>query len=342
LEDALKVPLAIKEKNNGNPFATLTVAQACGYTNVRSTNFIYLASASRDYGLTAGTISTEKIELSDLGRKVVYAPDPETERQSKIQAFFKVDIFKKVFDHYGGSKLPERTYLANTLENEFKLLPELHDEFVRLFTANCKYLGIENGLREGDSAAVKEKASQTDEYADIRVVGQPKGKFDRTAFVIMPFSEKNIVEKRSAGFFLEVLNTLITPAANEAGFAVETAEQHGSDVIQSTIINRLLQADLVIADLTDHNPNVLFELGIRMAKEMPVQLIRAEGTPRIFDVDNMLRVYSYNPNLWATTVEKDKPRLADHMKATWDNRTVTKSYIQILTGAALSKPAERG
>jgi hypothetical protein len=38
-----------------------------------------------------------------------------------------------------------------------------------------------------------------------------------------------------------------------------SVRKQGSDVIQSTIINQLLKADLVIADLTDHNPNVLFE-----------------------------------------------------------------------------------
>jgi len=47
---------------------------------------------------------------------------------------------------------------------------------------------------------------------------------------------------------------------------------------------------LVIADITDHNPNVLFELGIRIAKDLPVALIKAEGTGPIFDVDNMMRV----------------------------------------------------
>jgi hypothetical protein len=332
LEVALKVPTVIKEKNNGNPMATTDVGNACGYTNVKSSGFQYLTYAARDYGLTTGTFTTEKIELAELGRKVVYPPNSEAERQSKIQAFFKVNIFKKVFDHYGGSKLPEQTYLSNTLTNDFGLINKIHDEFVTVFKANCKYLDIENGLREGESAVVQAKAQEANEHADIRVVGQAKGKFDRTAFVIMPFSEKNIVEKRPSGFFLEVLNTLITQAANEAGFAVETAEQHGSDVIQSTILNRLLKADLVIADITDHNPNVMFELGIRMAKEKPVQLIRAEGTPRIFDVDNMLRVFSYNPNLWATTVQTDRPRLADHIKATWDNKTVNRSYIQILTG----------
>lgn len=338
LEDALKIPLAIKKNNHGHPFATTDVAHACDYTNVRSSGFVYLVGSSRDYGLTIGNFSTEKIELTELGRGIVYAPDPDKERQGKIEAFFKVDIFKKVFDHYGGSKLPEATYLSNTLANEYNLLPDLHDEFVKLFTANCKYLGIETGLREGESTVVKDRLKEKDaaDHADIRLVGQPRGKFDRTAFVIMPFSEKG-AEQRPPGFFQEVLETLITPAANEVGFAVETAEQHGSDVIQQTIINRLLEADLVIADLTDHNPNVLFELGIRMAKELPVQLIRASGTKPIFDVDNMMRVFSYSPTLWHSHVQKDRPRMADHIKATWDNKSVTKTYMQILVRGEAAK-----
>src|SRR5215210_2013090 len=102
-------------------------------------------------------------------------------------------------------------------------------------------------------------------------------------------------DKYSRGFFEEVLRNLITPAAIEAGFKVETAKKEGSDVIHSTIVNDLLDADLVIADLTEHNPNVLFELGLRMASEKPTALIRAKGTAQIFDVDNMLRVLDYDP-----------------------------------------------
>jgi len=191
-------------------------------------------------------------------------------------------------------------------------------------------LGIEKGL----AADRKLEPSDTVVYpSDIRVVGEPKGKFDRTAFVIMPFTEK-CAESRPIAFFKEVLKSLITPAGNGAGFAIETAAQAGSDVIQSTIINQLLTADLVVADLTDHNPNVLFELGIRIAKDLPVALIKADGTRPIFDVDNMMRVVTYSPNLWATTVYHDIPKLRDHIKAAWDNRTTVKSYMKILTGHA--------
>lgn len=146
--------------------------------------------------------------------------------------------------------------------------------------------------------------------------------------MILPFSEKS--EKWSKGFFSEVLNNLITPAAVEAGFSVETAKKEGSDIIQATIVNALLNADLVIADLTDHNPNVLFELGIRMAFEKPVALMRAAGTPAIFDVDNLLRVIDYNSNLWKSTLENDIPALTAHVKGAFENHKTAKTYMKLL------------
>jgi hypothetical protein len=106
-------------------------------------------------------------------------------------------------------------------------------------------------------------------------------------------------------FFGEVLRSLLTRAGVAAGLVVETAKRQGSDIIQSTIINELLDADLVIADLTDHNPNVLFELGLRLSEHKPVALIKASDTGRIFDVDNMLRVLEYNPSLWPSTLQSD-------------------------------------
>jgi len=144
----------------------------------------------------------------------------------------------------------------------------------------------------------------------------------------MPFSEKT--GSYSKGFFNEVLKNLITPAGIDAGFKVETAQREGSDIIHSTIVNDLLDADLVIIDLTEHNPNVLFELGIRMAAEKPICLLKAKGTPAIFDVDNLLRVVEYDPNLWKSTLEEDIPKLASHIKGSWENREVNPSYIQIL------------
>jgi nucleoside 2-deoxyribosyltransferase len=238
-----------------------------------------------------------------------------------------VEKFKQVYDFYESSNLPEQQYLSNALENQFQIDPSEHEEFTEVFKANCKYLEIENGL----GIVLKSVGGTADaKTIDTRSLGKPKDQFDYTAFVIMPFSEKG-KQERTKGFFDEVLKSLITPAGNEAGFAIETARREDSDIIHHTILNELLQADLVIADLTDHNPNVLFELGIRLAKEKPIVLIKSKDTGPIFDVDNLLRVYTYDQNLWSTTVQADVKALAERIRGTWENREHAVGYMRILT-----------
>ncbi|MCD2425501.1 hypothetical protein LQ567_22140 [Niabella pedocola] len=321
VEKCLVIAQKLKEKNGGNPWSPSEVRKAI---EVGDTNkFFYISKASKDFGFTYGTRDASEIGLTDFGRSVVYAPNPETEKKLKIEGFLKVEIFREVLNYYKGSQLPEMKYLSNTLEDKFKLAPEFHEEFSAVFSENCKELGINNGnpLDGADLPLPKQSTI---------LVGEAKRskKANLKAFVIMPFVERH--NNRPAGFFKEVLDNLLIPAGIEAGFDVETANKQGSDVIQSTIINDLLEADLVIADLTDHNPNVLFELGLRMANDLPIALIKSKDTGRIFDVDNMLRVYEYNQNLWKSTIENDIPNLIEHFKAVWTNKDSEQTYMKIL------------
>ena len=72
----------------------------------------------------------------------------------------------------------------------------------------------------------------------------------------------------SQGYFDEVYSSLLVPAAAEAGVTAKTAKRSGSDIYN---------AQIVLADLTEHNPNVLFGLGFVIAFKK-VALIRAKGT----------------------------------------------------------------
>lgn len=325
LEEALKVAEAIRQKTKGKPCDTDLVAEGCGLSR-KNPKFWYLTTASRDYALTTGTRDTPKIELTDLGREIVYAGSPDLEREKKIEAFFKVEKFKLVYDYYNKGGLTKDRYLLNILENQIKIPTYHHDEFLTVFEANCKYLRIEEGLRKLSTSS----SDGSTKAIDIRVLGQPQGQFDKRAFVIMPFSEKG-EQKRSPGFFDEVLKSLITPAGIKAGFEVQTARREDSDIIHHTIINELLNADLVIADLTDHNPNVLCELGIRLAKEKPVVIIKSQDTGAVFDVDNLMRVYIYDQNLWITTIEADVKALTERITGTWERKDTSATYMQILT-----------
>jgi hypothetical protein len=324
LQESKRIPQLIRELNGGNPWPPAQVASALGIAS-KSNRMWYLSASSRDYGFTTGTRDTDLIALDTLGHSLVYAPTPEEERQALKTAFFNIPVFKSVYEYYKGSNLPDLKYLQNTLESIFKVPPQYHEDFVRIYSDNCKYLES-HGIEAED---LNEQSKQpTPQKPHSIVVGEPKSKASPVAFVIMPFVEKT--DKYSKGFFDEVLKNLITPAAVNAGFRVETAKREGSDVIHSTIVNDLLEADLVIADLTDHNPNVLFELGLRMASEKPITLIRAKGTAAIFDVDSLLRVLDYDSNLWKSTIETDVPKITSHIKGSWDNKEANMSYMQIL------------
>jgi hypothetical protein len=324
IEQAQKIPYALKEHNGGNPWEPENIRTAIG-AGTGGNAFFYLTSASRDYGFTIGTSTAEKISLADLGRELVYAASADAEMELRKKAFLNIDAFKRVLEFYKGSNLPEMKYLGNTLQKEFSLAPQTHEEFSRIFRENCKYLGITSGAVIVSDEGADSTAPATPGTVTLAEPGSPS---KLKAFVIMPFVERD--QKHAAGFFSEVLRSLITPAAKDSGFTVRTANRQGSDVIQSTIVNDLLEADLVVADLTEHNPNVMFELGMRMAEDKPVVLIKALGTGPLFDIDNMLRVFEYSPNLWQTTIEKDLPLLRDFIKGAWENRASDKTYLKLL------------
>ncbi len=222
LEEALKIAYAIKEHNGGNPWESDEVRKAIG-AGTGGNAYFYLTAASRDYGLTTGTSTAEKIALADLGRDLVYAPNQEAEKALKLRAFLNVDIFKRVLEYYKGSNLPEMKYLGNTLQKEFDLEPETHEEFSRTFRENCQYLGITSGIpgAPGDESV----PTGTIRAPETITLAEAAGASKLTAFVIMPFVERD--PKDSIGFFAEVLRSLITPAAKDSQFHREDRKQAG-------------------------------------------------------------------------------------------------------------------
>jgi hypothetical protein len=250
LEKALLVAKAIKEKNGGNPWPAEQVAQVLGLSP-KNVDFTYYLLSSKRFGLTDGTKPDGQVSLGPLGREILYSGSLDEEIAAKRKSFLSVDIFRSVLDHYKGSMLPEMQYLGNTLQTKFKLPPKYHEEFSRLFRENCKFVGLESGVgpqMNGETAQQKETVKQPSE---VITIGEPKTRTGLTCFVIMPFTEKT--ERYTKGFFEEVLNTLIIPAARDAGFEVKTANRQGTEIIHSTIVNEVLDADLCLCDLTEHN-----------------------------------------------------------------------------------------
>lgn len=106
------------------------------------------------------------------------------------------------------------------------------------------------------------------------------------AFVVMPFA------KHFDGVWEGIEECL-----EERGFEVERADtQNTSRSILKNIIVPLGTFDLVIADLTDFKPNVMYELGIAHALDRPVILISQIREDLPFDLDKY-EVMKYSPKL---------------------------------------------
>jgi hypothetical protein len=109
------------------------------------------------------------------------------------------------------------------------------------------------------------------------------------AFIIRPFGVKNDIN------FDEVEEKLISPALERLGITGRTTiEILRQGNIRVDMFQRLLTADLVVADLSIHNANVFYELGIRHAlRNKRTFLIRCGGDSYPFDLQTD-RYFNYD------------------------------------------------
>src|SRR5437870_8180471 len=112
---------------------------------------------------------------------------------------------------------------------------------------------------------------------------------DKTCFVISPIGERGSVDRRRAD---GVLNEIIRAALESRGYKVERADHDKTPgIVTERIINKILDADLVVADLTGLNPNVMYELAVRHAAGKPVIQILEEGQALPFDIRSQNTIY---------------------------------------------------
>lgn len=105
---------------------------------------------------------------------------------------------------------------------------------------------------------------------------------ERICFVISPIGDSDSETRKRSD---QVFKHVIAPAVLTLGYRAVRAD-HISEpgMITSQVIQHIVDDPLVIADLTDRNPNVFYELAIRHAIRKPlVQLIR-KGDSIPFDV----------------------------------------------------------
>ncbi len=128
-------------------------------------------------------------------------------------------------------------------------------------------------------------------------------KAENICFVISPIGEEvSATRKRSD----EVLEYIIKPALQKYQLTpIRSDHIAAPGMITNQIINHILADKLVIADLTDHNPNVYYELALRHAFRKPVIQLVLAGQKLPFDIIGF-RTISYNLDLPSASAAKEE------------------------------------
>ena len=128
-------------------------------------------------------------------------------------------------------------------------------------------LGLFSWGEENDPESSEVRA----EFSDISVRDEPG-----TAFVVMQLSD---------GRFQELYEQVIREVAKEFNLiAVHAGDLPGPGIIIEDIVTSIVEAKVVIAEITVPNQNVFYELGYAHAKNKPTILLAEKGRELPFDV----------------------------------------------------------
>lgn len=113
----------------------------------------------------------------------------------------------------------------------------------------------------------------------------------KTCFVVCPIgNEGSDTRKRSDSLF----NHVISPVCQECSFKPTRIDRENTTgSLTDEIINHICNDDLVIADITDLNPNAFYEIGYRAALKKPAIHLMSKNTNIPFDISS-IRTFTYN------------------------------------------------
>ena len=129
LVDTIKLAQSIEDNNAGRPFDRLTLAKSLNYSP-NGITFRDLITTSSRYGITKGSYTADKIELTPLGRTIVTA---QSDRKEAMQsALLHPELYKKFFEYYDKKKIPQENIMKTTLKQEFNVDPTYVDKCYKI------------------------------------------------------------------------------------------------------------------------------------------------------------------------------------------------------------------
>ncbi|RFC37930.1 MAG: hypothetical protein DID90_2727553111 [Candidatus Nitrotoga sp. LAW] len=136
-----------------------------------------------------------------------------------------------------------------------------------------------------------------------------------TCGLIMPISS---IDNCSSDHWIEVKSIIMeaVDSITNLRFSIKlVSDADDVGVIQKRIVQNIYSSDIVICDVSCKNPNVMFELGMRLAFDKPTVIIKDDKTDYAFDT-GIIEHVPYPRDLRFSRIVTFKTALAEKVVAT--------------------------
>lgn len=133
-------------------------------------------------------------------------------------------------------------------------------------------------------------------------------------FIAMPITTHpdEVTTYADEAHWSHVMEMLLVPAVKAAGYEPIRPVAQGSHMIHGEIVKNLAYSEMVLFDLSQSNPNVYFELGVRTSLNKPVTLVKDRLSTLQFDTSG-INTHDYDQHLRAWTLKSEVSQLAEHI-----------------------------
>jgi hypothetical protein len=137
-----------------------------------------------------------------------------------------------------------------------------------------------------------------------------------TCGIVMPLSA---IDGCSAGHWVDVQSIIKESVGSITDPVFSTRMVSDADevgVIQKRIVQNIFLSDVIVCDVSCRNPNVMFELGMRLAFDRPAIIIKDDKTPYSFDT-GVIEHLTYPRDLRYNSMLLFRQQLADKVLSTY-------------------------
>ncbi|NNV57213.1 hypothetical protein [Limnovirga soli] len=155
-----------------------------------------------------------------------------------------------------------------------------------------------------------------------------------TCGIIMPIADSPGYEP---GHWISV-KKIVEAVIDEAGFIPKmVSDSDDIKIIHTNIVSNIADNPIIVCDVSSRNPNVMFELGLRLAFDKPVVIIKDEDgkTPYSFDISPVKHI-SYPSGLHFHEINEFRDKLKGAICSTRDESR-KKDYSPFLKNFAKIK-----